>query len=159
MHDAFDAFDWITGEGKAFLRAAGAKVEKLVVGGMSAGAMLAAAVALREIEGIEEHGMRISGLVLHIPWLVHPANWDKQLVKSPEVSSYEQCKHAPILPKAEVDFYLQQVAPDGDDRWFNVGLMDDQLAKLMPKTAIIVAGWDILRDDGLLFARKLQRNG
>lgn len=157
MHDAFDTFDWVVGPGSYALSFRGADIEKLVVGGMSAGAMLAADVALREVDRIKEYGMRISGLVLHIPWLLHPNSWEFQPLKSKVVSSYEQCKDAPTLPRTQVDFFVEQVAAH-NDKWFNVGLMGDEKAKLMPKTAIIVAGWDILRDDGLLFARKLQRN-
>jgi hypothetical protein len=41
----------------------------------------------------------------------------------------------------------------------NVGLVGGEELKRLPSTTIVVAGNDPLKNDGLLFARNLQRNG
>jgi len=48
---------------------------------------------------------------------------------------------------------------DDDDINPDVGLVSEKKLRGMPNTTIMVAGNDPLRDDGLLFARKLHQNG
>jgi acetyl esterase/lipase len=143
---------------------------KVVVGGISAGANLAAAVVLRENSrtkkrfGGEGGGkMRIKGQVLSVPWLVlHPGNVPYHLYTSRDKSWRVQCAGAPVLPIEAVDFFahllgLKSFECEGG-KFEDVGAVEDKAVAGLPSTALLVAGRDPLRDDGLLYARKLHEN-
>jgi acetyl esterase/lipase len=163
-NDSLDAFDWFVENAEDFR----GDVGNVIVGGISAGAHLAATVALARnstlVEKYENYeGATIKGVVLVIPWLV--INEDKisydQFV-SKEKASRVQCAAAPVLPSKVVKFFVDcmgagvrensEVNPD-------VGLVGGEKLRGLPSTTIMVAGNDPLRDDGLLFAQNLQKNG
>lgn len=168
-NDAFDSFDWVYLNIGSF----GGDVRNLVVGGVSAGANLAAAVVLRENLKIEnkfsrENGGRewakIKGQILVIPWLiVREDRFPYEVFTSKDKSSRVQCADAPVLPQPVVDFFAGLLHLEDDigsmDRYLDVGLALDNEVVEMPRTSIVVAGRDPLRDDGLLYAKKLHRNG
>lgn len=54
--------------------------------------------------------------------------------------------------------YLMRVENPADPE-FNIGLATTEQVAGLPKTNILVAGWDVLRDDGLLYAEALRRAG
>jgi acetyl esterase/lipase len=60
-----------------------------------------------------------------------------------------------------LDFFVDCMGEVHDDIDVNpdVGLVSEKKLRGMPSTTIMVAGNDPLRDDGLLFARKLHQNG
>jgi len=167
-NDAFDSFDWIVLNMNLFR----GDTQKLVVGGISAGANLAAAIVLRE--NLKEKGQsmerenktnstRIKGQVLIIPWLiVREENFPYSLLASKEKSSRTQCADVPILPKAVIDFFVDNLKlekyNESTDKYLDVGLALDEDIVGFPKTSFLIAGRDPLRDEGLLYAKKLHQN-
>lgn len=150
--DAWDAFEWLS----ANLQFIGGDLTQAVIGGISAGGGLAASVALR---GLQAAGslIRLRGQVLCIPWLFHP---NAHPSASEKWSAPQQNADAPILPMSQLRRFvdLMQVK-DPTDPIFNAGLATPEQVSGLPKTTILVAGWDVLRDDGLLYAEILTQAG
>ncbi|KAJ3545728.1 hypothetical protein NM208_g2373 [Fusarium decemcellulare] len=159
--DVEDAFHWVHDHIDELL---GSRSEVLV-GGISAGAQLAAALALTQHsspDGLSRP--RIAGQVLMIPCVVHTDCYESQLqqLKDPKLSSYIENEHAPILPMTTVKFFtdlLQVEGADVNDLRLNPGNASSELVKGMPPTVLGVAGLDPLRDEGLLYGKKLAEAG
>ncbi|KAL2833752.1 Alpha/Beta hydrolase protein [Aspergillus cavernicola] len=132
----------------------------LSVLGISAGAALAATAVLRDME-LSEHNPRrtrlISGVVLSIPWLLHVDQYPFNLFATPEKSAKMQCRDAPVIPWPRLKMFsdLLRVGDPGDPL-LNTALVSDSRLGGWPKTSVLVAGMDPLRDDGLLFAKRLE---
>ncbi|KAE8150661.1 Alpha/Beta hydrolase protein [Aspergillus avenaceus] len=163
--DAEDAFHWvhdhldeINGDG-----------ENIVIGGISAGAYLTASLTLAQNIGKNvalAQRPKVRGQVLMIPPLVTESCYASQVaqLRDPSVSSYVQCEHAPILPVNRIRLFNQLLgAASGSvlesDRRINPGLATAEEVKGLPATTFGIAGRDPLRDEGLLFAMLLNRNG
>ena len=139
----------------------------LVVTGISAGASLAAAAVLNDLEqlrpndgGKEQRTKLILGVVLCIPWLIHIENYPWHLFESREKSSKVQCGEAPVVPAERLKLFSDILAAqDPTDPLLNLPLLCKERLRGWPKTAFLVAGMDPLRDDGLIFARKLESQG
>ncbi|KAJ9156960.1 Alpha/beta-hydrolase [Coniochaeta hoffmannii] len=155
-HDAWDGFEWVLANAGMLA----VDVAQIVVGGISAGGSLAAAVVLQEVRLAKQEGrkVRIKGQLLAIPWLIHRDAYPWHLFVEPANASLVQCADAPILPKRRYDLFtdLLKVA-DPKDPLMNIGLAADEDLKGIPKTAFLVNGWDILRDDGFIYAENLER--
>ncbi|BCS28060.1 alpha/beta hydrolase [Aspergillus puulaauensis] len=168
VNDAWDAFTWLS-------RNAGilnADPTHVIVGGISAGAGLAASVVLRHHHSMHQRvvgadsedseatpPLTVIGQLLCIPWLVHPDNYNLPL-GSGAGSSYAQNANAPVLPMALLRLFTDLLgAGDPSDPELNVGLAGDEAVAGLPKTAFLVAGRDLLRDEGLYYAETLERNG
>lgn len=160
--DAEDAFKWthdnITG--------IGGDSNAVVMGGISAGAQITAAVVLGQHLGKTAIASYppIAGQVLMIPCLVNPDCYEPQLqkMKDPSVSSYEENKDAPILPVARVRFFTSMLRienPKVDDLMLNPGNALPSQVKGLPPTIFGIAGLDPLRDEGLLYAKMLAEEG
>jgi acetyl esterase/lipase len=128
--------------------------------GISAGAGLAAAMAIRD----RSHRRLINSVTLSIPWLIHVENYPLEIFSSPDKSSKIQCRDAPVIPWPRLKMFSDLV--DGghqnsmcDDPLLNAALRPDEDLLELPKTAILVAGMDPLRDDGLLLATRLKTLG
>ena len=134
--------------------------QNLVVMGISAGCTLAAGVILRELEENrmdETYKPLIKGALLGIPWLIHIDNYPFHLFKSPQVSAKIQNAEAPVIPSGRLKLFSTLLgAEDPTDRLLNVPLVPKDEITGWPKTALLVAGADPLRDDGLLFAHTLE---
>ena len=143
-NDAWDGFTWAVDNAGQL----GAD-ERIVVGGISAGAGLAAAVILRENQGKR----RVCGQVLAIPWLYHCDSWNGKTE-----CSYAQNEHAPMLPLSQVQRFAEALGAGVTDEVFPGNTDDGNLAG-MPKTVVLVAGMDVLRDEGLEYAKRLQGKG
>ena len=155
-NDAWDAFEWAL----SHLDDLGADPSQLLVGGSSAGAALASAVAVKHNQSSQSQQKAIKGLVLGIPWLYHIAAFPFDLLSSKEVSAYYENRFAPILPRTMLEQYADLLfAEDPDETTLFVGNVEDDAVKGLPRTAFLVAGRDPLRDDALLFNEKLNRNG
>ncbi|KAF4447335.1 hypothetical protein F53441_9132 [Fusarium austroafricanum] len=160
-NDVEDAFYWIHDH----IDELQGNPTQVVIGGISAGAQLAAALALRQ--NISSPDIRsypkIAGQVLMIPALVHPGNYQSQLdqLKDPLVSSYAQNEDAPILPKKVIDFFtgLLKLPSQADDLRLNTGNASASQVKGLPPTVFGIAGQDPLRDEGLLYGKKLAEAG
>jgi acetyl esterase/lipase len=170
-NDAFDSYDWTVLNIKSF----GGDPDNIIVGGISAGANLAAAIVLRENLKAKEQSntastanktelKHIKGQVLVIPWLIiQEYKYPYELFTSKEKSSRVQCADAAVLPDEVIKWFVENLKLDSTqsrtDPFLDVGLVTDKEVEGMPKTFFVIAGRDPLRDDGLLYARKLHRNG
>ncbi|KAL2834385.1 Alpha/Beta hydrolase protein [Aspergillus cavernicola] len=156
-NDAWDAFEWLS----ANLDSIGGDSERTVIGGISAGAGLAASVSLRALHERRQKSpnslIHLKGQLLCIPWLIHPF---AHPYAHEEWSAPQQNADAPILPMSRLTHFadLMQVKYPTDPV-FNVGLSREEQVRGLPKASVLVAGWDVLRDDGLLYAETLKRAG
>ncbi|KAE8403801.1 Alpha/Beta hydrolase protein [Aspergillus pseudonomiae] len=165
-NDAEDSFHWVHDH----IGDIGGEAENVVVGGISAGAYLAASLTLGQNIGEDvslAQRPKVRGQVLMIPALVTEdcyASLVAQL-RDPSVSSYVECEHAPILPVSRMRLFGQLLKPEvngselGADRRINPGLATADEVKGLPPTTFGIAGRDPLRDEGLLFAMLLAENG
>lgn len=160
-HDAQDAFEWVHSHTKDF----NADPDKIIVGGISAGAWLAASLTLEQhLSNAVTSCPKIAGQVLMIPSLVHMDCYAPQLeqLASPEVSSYVENKDAPILPLHRARIFtdaLKVTDPDVHDTMLNPGNARPDQVLGLPPTVFGVAGLDPLRDEALLYANKLNVAG
>lgn len=155
-NDAEDALFWVCDNSSQIY----GDQERIIVGGISAGAWLAA--SLTQAAGLHRH--HIIGQVLMIPCLVYTKCYDSQLqqIKSPNVSSYRQNAHAPILNLQRKQLFgdlLKVENPDPRDKRLNPGLLSPAEARGLPPTTLGIAGYDPLRDEGVLYGKLLAENG
>lgn len=131
--------------------------------GVSAGAGLAAGVIVRDLAHARNtpgYETIIKGLVLSIPWLIHIDNYPFHEFASREKASKIQCSEAPVVPAPRMKLFSDILdAQDPTDPLLNVGLTPVAELRGWPKTAFFIAGMDPLRDDGLLFAKRLEAAG
>ncbi|KAH7028790.1 Alpha/Beta hydrolase protein [Microdochium trichocladiopsis] len=163
--DVWDALTWLTSE--AGLAALGSDVDPasqgFVVGGVSAGANLAAVTAqkagLLYADGsAEKLPFPITGC-----WLSLPSVYDQEVVpdKYRELFvSREQNARAPVINTAAIDYVRATYGFDAKSPEFTPGYGqgEDAPAK-MPPTYLQVCGQDPLRDDGLIYDKVLRDNG
>lgn len=159
VNDAWDSFEWLASNATTI----GADPTRVIVGGISAGAGLAAAIIARQHGGLEgslsrADGLEICGQLLCIPWLVYP---DNNPFAGASTSSFRQNVDAAVLPMALLRLFTDLLGAERDptDPVLNVALIDDAGVVGMPKTSFLVAGQDLLRDEGLFYAEKLKKNG
>ncbi|KAK0648298.1 Alpha/Beta hydrolase protein [Cercophora newfieldiana] len=160
-NDVEDAFAWLH-ENVSVLNADPARV---VVGGISAGAYLAASLVLGQHLGhVAAQLPKIAGQVLMIPAMGHTKCHGPQMarLKDMSVSSWETCKDAPILPREVCELFMDLLAVeklDETDVRMNPGNASPEQVKGLPPTVFGVAGLDPLRDEGLLYAKLLAESG
>ncbi len=160
-NDVEDAFEWLHDNAAAL----GADPLRVVVGGISAGAYLTASLALGKNLGRVGAGRpAIAGLVFMIPAVVFIDCYAGVLeqVKEEAVASWETCKDAPVLPRAVCRLFMDLLKVEGadeGDRRLNPGLASVEELGGMPPCVFGVAGFDPLRDEGLLFAKRLAEAG
>lgn len=162
LNDAWDAFEWLS-QNVAEL---GGDADRIIVEGISAGAGLAASVVYRQTEtpsvdssdtSFQAARLRIRGQILGIPWLIHPA---RNPHHGPAHSSVRQNQNAPVLPQTALSLFASLLGESAiSDPYSNIGLAADSALACMPRTCVLVAGQDILRDEGLDFAERLKTNG
>ncbi|KAI1075601.1 alpha/beta-hydrolase [Whalleya microplaca] len=158
-HDALDGFDWIL-EHADLLSIDTARV---LVGGVSAGGNLTAAVVQREVKRARETGepCRVKAQLLAVPNLLHGAAFPYHLFADREKSSPVQCEEAAVLHKKRIQRFTELLGTDVDpfDRTWSPGLAEEDELKGSPPTALLIAGWDPLRDEALWYAQKLKNAG
>ncbi|KPM42366.1 hypothetical protein AK830_g4211 [Neonectria ditissima] len=163
-NDVEDAFEWA----HAHMKDLGGNGQEVVVGGISAGAQLAASLTLRQhlkqTRGAIESCPAIAGQVLMIPCLAHVACYKPQLerLKDASLSSYNENEHAPILPLKTARFFTELLKvenPQVNDTRLNPGNATSAQVKGLPSTVFGIAGLDPLRDEGLLYAELLTETG
>ncbi|KAJ9652896.1 hypothetical protein H2198_007898 [Neophaeococcomyces mojaviensis] len=161
-NDSEDALVWIWNNSILF----NGDRDRLVIGGISAGAWLTAALA----QTISRSGLnvqpplRVLGQVLMIPCLVFTACYESQIrqIKDPSVSSYVQCAEAPILNSRRKKLFndlLKVENPSAEDKRLNPGNVTPEEARELPPTTLGIAGYDPLRDEGILYGKLLAENG
>ncbi|RAO70345.1 uncharacterized protein BHQ10_006357 [Talaromyces amestolkiae] len=161
-NDAEDALIWVCNNHSMF----DGDHQKLVIGGISAGAWLTASLVQTVLRGdiTLTPEPTILGQVLMIPCVVSTPCYAPILEKvlDPSLSSYQQAKDAPILnekTKSLFNSLLQVQSPDPNDRKLNPGLLTAHEASRLPPTTLGIAGNDPLRDEGLLYGKFLAENG
>lgn len=157
VNDAWDAFEWLG----ANITRIGGNPGRVLIGGLSAGAGLAAYVTLRQHRESQKKSPRpslhVRGQLLCIPWLVHP---DQHPSASAPTSSVQQNLNAPMLPNSMLRLFTELLeADDSTDPALNAALTADDEVVGLPKTSILIAGQDPLRDEALLYTEKLNKNG
>ncbi|KAI4941393.1 hypothetical protein J4E86_010425 [Alternaria arbusti] len=158
-NDTHDAFVWLHKN----IDMLGGDPSQVVVGGISAGGNLAASLTLEQHLGKSEDiaGLpTIAGQILIIPMLAHPATYDQGPGKllNPSTSSYVENEDAPVLPKKTIDFFTKLLKigdVDLKDTKMNVVNATEEEVKGFPPTVFGIAGLDPLRDEALLFSKKL----
>ncbi|KAF7333119.1 Abhydrolase-3 domain-containing protein [Mycena venus] len=141
LNDCYAALKWTVENARKI----GGSTEKgFLVCGASSGANLAAAVAHRSLKDPFFENHKVTGQILQIPALVHPAAYPPEYAS--ELLSYEQNKNAPILSKELMDF-LYRLSP----------LLTDPTG--LPPSYLQICGLDPLRDEGLLYKRLLREQG
>ncbi|KAF7563733.1 hypothetical protein G7046_g386 [Stylonectria norvegica] len=160
-NDAEDAFNWAHENMHRF----NADANKVILGGISAGAWVAASLTLQKHLGTAAIGRPpLAGQVLMIPCLAHSDCYEPQLrkMKHPSVSSYRENEKAPMLSVTELRYFtdlLDMATPDPRDTKVNPGNASPSQVTGLPPTVLGVVGLDPLRDEGLLYAKMLTEAG
>lgn len=156
-NDAWDAFQFIRNSPEPL------QVDPrpgVALMGVSAGAGLAAGVVLRDIAHVKStpgYETIIKGLVLSMPWLIHIDNYPFHEFASRDKTSKIQCAETPVIPTTRMKLFSDILAAqDPTDPLLNVALAPEADLINWSKTAFLVSGMDPLRDDGLLFAKRLE---
>lgn len=173
LNDAWDSFVWLS----QHMSTIGGDPSQVVIGGVSAGGGLAASVVQRHhhhhhqvLQATGHHpttsvssGLTVRGQVLCSPWLLHPlANPKPKSLSSSQqpLSSFNQNQEAPVLPWSILKVFADLLGPAAvSDPSFNVALATDEHLRGLPKTSSLIAGQDLLRDEGLYYADRLKANG
>ncbi|KAH6670311.1 lipase [Plectosphaerella plurivora] len=140
--------------------------KRVIVGGISAGAQLTAALTLRKNLG--EPSLRdlppIAGQTLFVPPLARMDTYEPQLarMRDPSISSYKENENAPMLNVKTIRLFTDLMGvenPDPKDLRLSPGNASLEDVKGLPPTTFGIAGLDPLRDEGLLFAQLLAEAG
>ncbi|KAB5572189.1 Alpha/Beta hydrolase protein [Coniochaeta sp. 2T2.1] len=103
---------------------------------------------------------RVKGLVLGFPWLLQESSFPYHAFSSRDATSRVQCAEAPVMSKDVYDCLSDVLGVEGQtDLWLNVPLAKDAELAKFPRTAFILCGLDLFRDDGILFADRLRTLG
>jgi acetyl esterase/lipase len=135
------------------------------VGGISAGGWLTASLVLEQHLGrVATNRPAIAGQILIIPCLASMDCYGPQLaqMKDVSVSSYTENEHAPVLPLKTMRLFtdlLKIQNPEVHDTKLNPGNASAEQVKGLAPTVFGIAGLDPLRDEGLLYAKKLTEAG
>ncbi|RVD83154.1 uncharacterized protein DFL_007553 [Arthrobotrys flagrans] len=130
--------------------------EKVYLYGTSAGAQIATASAIIDIES-NRAGV-IKGLFLHGLPAVDAHLFPTEKISSDQGHSIIQNKDAPFVNSADMDRYTAwRNSPPEADKYFSplVALGDEEL-KQFPKVYHEAYGMDVLRDGQLLFAERMK---
>ncbi|KAF3018921.1 hypothetical protein E8E14_010726 [Neopestalotiopsis sp. 37M] len=160
--DVEDAFEWLHDH----IEDVGGNAKQVVMGGISAGGQLTASFILGKHLDKVSSAARPSpvGQVLMIPNLVNMECYGplKAKLKDPSLSSFVQNKDAAIMPLPVCRFFTNQLKisnPSPTDLRINPIYASEEQVKGLPPTVFGIAGWDILRDEGLFWAETLATLG
>lgn len=139
--DCYVATDYISTHGGDW----NLDASRLIVAGDSAGANLAAGVAIK--------ARNIQGPKILAQVLLYPA-----LDPGCDSASFDQFPQGYGLTKADMLWFWKAYLGNHKPNAYSAPLNADSFASL-PKTLIVTAQYDVLRDDGEQFARKLELAG
>lgn len=123
-----------------------------VVGGTSAGANMAAVLAhLARDDGISHP---LTGQYLAIPPVLQPTVVPDEFKEV--YLSYEQNRHAPVLPVAASEMFLNGYRPDDTDSKLWAIFNHPKGHHNLPPAVFHIDGLDPLRDEGLIYERVLR---
>lgn len=158
FNDAWDSFEWLARNPEAI----GGDISRVIVGGLSAGAALAASIVSRQNDLLREGNstapcVTIRGQLLCVPWLMHPDN--PHTARDP-CGSISQNVDAPVLPYSLLRRFTDLLGEtDPSDALLNMAVAKESSLVGLPKTSFLVAGQDLLRDEGLIYAEALKKMG
>ena len=151
MDDALASFRWVSENAKAF----GWDTNRLAVGGDSAGGNLAAVVSQQAV--LRGFKVRPSFQVLLFPALY--------LGKNPfQFESIVEFGADPfyLLPGNAMRYYKDSYIgrdTDGEDIRMSPVMAEDALLKQLPPAYFFLCHFDVLRDEGRAYAKRLRENG
>lgn len=152
--DAYAAVEWAVEHASEL----SGDPKRVLVGGDSAGGNLAAVVAqMRRDKGVAPSRAETGTTPLAGQVLFYAATNAASL----DTPSYHEFGTQSLgLPKREVEWYLDQYIPDHHDRLNPMvsPLLAKDLSGL-PPTLVVTAEFDVLRDEGEAYARRLQEAG
>lgn len=143
VNDAVDSLRWVCSTGKDLLSL---DIERIAIGGTSAGANLAIVLGLKAAQELDIH---ICSQLLIVPVIDNTATADEV---------WRQNCNAPWLTPSRMIWYRQMYMPVEDDwkHWdASPHLAPEALLKLLPPTWIAISEQDLLALEAHLFARQL----
>lgn len=145
VEDAYAAVEWV----ERHIAAWGGDPQIIAVGGESAGANLAAVVCRL---ARDRNGPRIAYQLLLCPWTDLSAT---------DTRSCEEFGDGPWLPRRNLAYYRAQYLDDVAVQVFDPNVSPQLAADLghLPPAHIVTAEFDVLRDDGEAYARRLREAG
>jgi len=146
VNDSYNAFKWIAEHGSEF----GGDTSRITLMGNSAGANLVAVISQKaKKEGISK---KIKLQIMNgLPIDLSPRNMESS-------ASYQENAKGYFQTKAACYFAIETYAP-GQYQNPEVSPILTEDLKGLPPAVIINAEFDPLRDDGILYAAKLRKNG
>lgn len=139
--DAEDALLWLFEEGAGLAL----DLQRVAVGGDSAGGTLAAVTALRA---------RDLGLQLALQLLIYPGTTAHQ-----DTASHRAYADDPIIGKRQIDWFFDQyIAPEQREDWRFAPLLADDVAGVAPAW-LALAECDPLVDEGVAYGDQLRMAG
>ncbi|KAJ6522228.1 Alpha/Beta hydrolase protein [Mycena vulgaris] len=151
LNDSYAALKWAVDNAPEI---SGSLKKGLLLGGTSAGAHYTTVIAHRARDDPFFEAFPLTGQILQIPVLLHPAAYPEQF--KAELLSVEQNKDAPILSKANLEFLFDCLKGEPSDPELSPLLASHES---LPPAYIQVTGLDPLRDEGLLYERLLRESG
>ncbi|PGH19124.1 hypothetical protein AJ80_04202 [Polytolypa hystricis UAMH7299] len=146
FEDCFRGLEWARENAERF----GADPDFVLVAGSSAGGQLSAAVAQRA----RDEGRRcIRGQILISPATCHYRHYNVARAKGFEMESMELLRDVPILSAANMKGFWDSYYPSDDIKTAVSPLLGNLIG--LPPAYIQVAGSDVLRDDGISYAKAL----
>jgi acetyl esterase len=146
VNDSYNAFKWIAEYGSKF----GGDTSRIALAGNSAGANLVAVITQKaKKEGIS-HKIKLH-IMNGLPVDCSPQNLETAV-------SYQENAKGYFQTKAACYFAVELYAPGQYENPEVSPILTDDL-KGLPPAVIINAEFDPLRDDGILYAAKLRKNG
>ncbi|KAJ7624737.1 Alpha/Beta hydrolase protein [Roridomyces roridus] len=127
----------------------------LLIGGLSSGGHIAAALAHRARDDPWFEGRRITGQIMQIPGLCHPEAVPEEFKGS--LFSFRQNGFDPGLPAADVHWFYEQLG--GSPTSPEVSPLLYPVHAGLPPAVLHICGLDPLRDEGLLYGKILKREG
>jgi len=144
LDDCYQALEWVHGN----IAGHNGDPLRIAVGGSSAGGNLAAAVALKARDA--------SGPKLVYQALVYPVTDAYHL----DTDSYDFFAQGYGMIRDHMVFFCNTYLPEKKDRqhpYASPALADDFSA--LPPAMVITAGFDVIRDEGIAYAKKLEAAG
>ncbi|KAI9722308.1 MAG: hypothetical protein M1812_001780 [Candelaria pacifica] len=126
--------------------------ETIILAGASSGANLVAAVTQRALQN-SIAGIR--GQILTIPALCHPRHFPADKY---ELHSYESLENVPMMPAKRMEGFWNAYY-SGQETNAEVSPLLAESHKGLPPTIMQVAGADVLRDEGIAYAKALENSG
>lgn len=151
--DAWAAFEYIQANADKL----GLDVSKLIVGGDSAGANLTETVTQRLVSHNEQSSSPYPQL-LHQILIVPQAD----AANRTKYQSFRKYANAAMLGEKEVDYFFNHYFGDRPvlhDIRASPLLNDDKVFAKLPPATVLIAGMDPLRDEGLAYVQKMEKNG